>query len=192
MDRINSLKAKVEDFYIRNKDSVSNPWYVLAYEKHLLVVIKVAEELSRKYQANVEYTMAGALLHDIAYAVMDKSDPDLEKTSFDIGKEMLSSVGFSKEDQNIILNDIIKPHSCDEELPVGAEGKVLATADALAHFTSDFYPYFIWNRLLFPDYEHLKSWVSKKIERDFTRKIFFEEERENVREIYNSLKRIFA
>jgi hypothetical protein len=40
-------------------------------------------------------------------------------------------------------------------------------------------------------YEEWQEWFSEKIERDFGPKIFFEDERAEVKEDYNALSRVF-
>ena len=87
---------------------------------------------------------------------------------------------------------IITPHSCQEIKPATTEGKILATADAMAHLTTDFYLHFCWTHEVEPDFDEYKKWVLKKIERDFNDKIFFEEERQLVKESYESIKLLFS
>ena len=41
-------------------------------------------------------------------------------------------------------------------------------------------------------YEEWQEWFMGKVERDFGPKIFFEDEREEVREDYEALKRVFG
>ncbi len=72
------------------------------------------------------------------------------------------------------------------------EAKVLSTADALSHFTTDFYLVMCWNHYLFEDLNAYKEWVLEKIERDLNNKIFFEEYREIAKPHYQSIKTLFS
>lgn len=76
--------------------------------------------------------------------------------------------------------------------PENIEAKVLATADAMAHFTTDFYLEICWNNYLFEDLNAYKKWVLEKIERDLNSKIFFEEYREIAKPFYQSIKTLFS
>ncbi|MFA6446584.1 MAG: hypothetical protein WCW14_05050, partial [Candidatus Paceibacterota bacterium] len=103
------------------------------------------------------------------------------------------TVEYSDEEIEQVLNQVIEPHSCKEgNLPTTIEGKVMATADALAHLTSDFYLQCAWRHI--PEeksYPEFLEWVAEKLERDFNTKIFFDEVKEEVRYRYDALKQVF-
>lgn len=70
---------------------------------------------------------------------------------------------------------------------------MLATADALAHLSTDFYIQFAWMHV--PEnknYQEFVQWVNEKIERDFNSKIFFDEVKVSIEPRYNALKKIFG
>ena len=78
-------------------------------------------------------------------------------------------------------------------MPTTLEGKVMATADGLAHFLTDFYPLFCW-RHYGPqdDYAVFKAWMLGKMEKDFTKKLFFDDVKQQVLPRYEALKLIFS
>ena len=85
-----------------------------------------------------------------------------------------------------------------ENLPI--EAKIFSTANAMAHFvspdnkTSDFYLVMCWNHYLFENkgLNDYKAWVLKKIERDYTTKIYFDPERNKIKTHYKALKKVFG
>ncbi len=192
--RLNNLKQEVEKLYKSNLES-ADYWNFWGYPNHLLVVVKNAERIAKEKNADVEQVVAGALLHDIADAVMLRSEENHEKRSIGIARELLEKTKFSQKETDFIIYEIILPHSCKEILPTTLEGKVLATADSIAHFQSDFYTFFCWQHWGKNDdgnYYAFKKWVLSKIEKDFNRKIFFDDIREEVRPQYEATKLLFS
>lgn len=71
---------------------------------------------------------------------------------------------------------------------------MLATADGMWHLQTSFFPVICYmNR---PEntktYEEWQEWFNGKIERDFGSKIFFEDERSEVKGDYEALSRVFG
>lgn len=192
MTRLEILRQKVDELY-KAENPHADVWIDWSYDNHVLVVAGLAEKIAKSQGANVEFAVAGALLHDIADAVMARKRPEHETESLAMADNLLQESGFSMEDTDHILREIIKPHSCDPELPKALEGKVLATADGTAHFVTDFYPLFCW-RHYGPkdDYVAFKEWVMRKLEKDFTKKFFFDDVKKEIQPKYEALKLVFS
>ena len=64
-------------------------------------------------------------------------------------KQFLVECNFNDKEVEQILTDILPLHSCHtpENTPKTIEGKVMATADAVVHITSDFYKFGMENRI---------------------------------------------
>jgi putative nucleotidyltransferase with HDIG domain len=169
------------------------PFAQWMWQNHLLVVAQHAEKLAKKYNANLDLAVAGALLHDFGDAFVHRHSELHEKTSIEKSTDLLREASYSVEEIKEVLEQVIAPHSCKNGfLPKTIEGQVLATADAIAHLTTDFYLQFSWMHL--PEnktYEQFIDWVNEKINRDFNDKIFFEEVRNDLKGRFNSLKDIF-
>lgn len=107
--------------------------------------------------------------------------------------KVLKQASYSPAEITQVMDEVIAPHSCkDGEFPTTLEGKVMATADALAHLNTDFYVQFAWKHL--PDgktYPEFLQWVAEKIERDFNAKIFFDEVKVEIEPRYQALKSVF-
>ncbi len=164
------------------------------WENHVTVVTKNAFLLAEKYKANVDYCVAGALLHDFADVWLERMDMYFESKSKSKAELTLKKVGYGPEDISIIVIQVIKPHSCyPGHFPELLEGKILATADALAHLRTDFYPSF--KRMGLPETvqpTQFNEWARTKLERDFNSKIFFDDERKVARGDYEKLKKEFS
>lgn len=176
--------------YTSSKDDFAQ-WM---WQHHVQLVAQKTEELSHRFKADEDLAVAGAWLHDFGDAFVNRHADSHGVVSVAEGTRVLISAGYDQDEINEILNMIIKPHSCREgDLPTTLEGKVLATADALAHLTTDFYVQFAWKHL--PEnktYIEYVAWVNEKIDRDFNQKIFFEDVRSETRRQYEALKVVFS
>lgn len=192
MQKIDTLRQEVEALYTANNPN-ADVWIDWGYPNHVLFVADLTGKTATAQGANVDLAVAGALLHDVADAVMARKDPDHEARSLLLADELLRKCGFNKDDTAFVVNEIIKPHSCKELMPTVLEGKVMATADGAAHFLTDFYPLFCW-RHYGPqdDYVAFKEWMRQKMEKDFTKKLFFDDIKQEVAPRYEALKLIFS
>ena len=191
MNKITKLKQKVELLYLNSPSTVKD-WSTWIYKAHVLKVVKITEDLTKKYGVNKDLAVAGALLHDVADALMRREEENHESVSYEIAKKLMQEAGFSTEEIQFIIIEIIRPHSCKSLQPQTMEGKILATADAIAHLTTDIYEELYQ---LFPDnekQEEYNAWVLSKLERDFHLKIKFEDQKLMYEENYKKLKKKFS
>jgi HD superfamily phosphodiesterase len=187
--RRHQIAKLVEQTYLSSKQNIA----LWMWQNHLQFVAQKALELSDKFNANADLVVAGAFLHDFGDAFVSRHASNHEEVSKEEAIKVLQKADYSPQEIQEILEKVIAPHSCYEgNMPETLEGKVLATADALAHLITDFYVQFAWKNM--PDgksYQEFLVWVSEKLERDFNDKIFFEEIRDEVREKYLALKLVF-
>ena len=190
--KLTELEAAVHALYDA-KDPDREEWADWLAGNHVFVVADFASELAVRYEANEELARAAALLHDIADAKMSRFDPEHEEKSLAIARELLSKSGYSDEETKLIVDDAIRFHSCrDGNMPKSLEGKILATADSLAHLKTDFYIYAVYASATEDSLAEIKKWTLKKLERDFHAKIQFDDVREEVRGDYEALKTLFS
>lgn len=192
MQKLDTLRQKVKALYTANNPD-ADVWIDWSYPNHVLYVADFTQKIATAQHANVELAVAGALLHDVADAVMARRNPEHEAKSLALAEELLQESGFSENEIAFVIHEIIKPHSCKELMPTTLEGKVMATADGAAHFLTDFYPLFCW-RHYGPedDYAVFKAWMLSKMEKDFTKKLFFDDVKQQVLPHYEALKLIFS
>jgi len=192
MNRINEVYSRVENIYMKQDSQAVGKWM---WENHVKWVSKKAQILAQKYQADEEKVVVGALLHDLADARYERGHEKFDSWGDKTAREVLLDVKFASTEIDEIIKIIVNPHACrPDNLPTTLEGKVLATADAMFHLQTSFFPLFCFaNRPVSKQsFEDWQVWFLEKIERDFHKKIFFEDERAEVLPDYKALKKVFA
>lgn len=190
MERSKLVFAEVCNLY-QASDTSMGKWM---WRNHIQWVANKAQELAKKYSANSEQVYCAALLHDLADSHYERGHADFDAWTWEMGKVILKKAGFRHNERKTILA-AVSTHACHPGyLPTSLEGKVLATADAVWHLQTSFFPVILYMHR--PEethsYEEWQDWFKVKIERDFGPKIFFEDEREEVRADYEALKRVLG
>lgn len=122
---------------------------------------------------------------------MSRFDTHHEVECLRIAQDFLTRAGFSDR-EILIVNDILMHHSCRDILPQTLEGKIMATADAIVHLKSDFYPHALKTKQDEGESaESIQKWALQKIERDFFTKIFFDQVREELSGEYEKARAFF-
>jgi putative nucleotidyltransferase with HDIG domain len=192
MEKFAILKQKVTDLY-EAKDPGRTPWAEWLWQQHLPYVVDRAQELAKEKGANVELSMAGALLHDIADVKMKRWEDGHEEEGLRMARDLMKQSGFSTDEIAVVVDDGIRLHGCyDGNRPKSLEGQVLATADALAHINTDFYVYATWALSGQKTLKECKEYALTKMPRDFNHKICFDDVREQARPNYEALQNVFS
>lgn len=124
---------------------------------------------------------------------MPRSAKAHEEESLRIARELVQTNDYNEQEIALVVDDALRFHSCHaNQCPDSMEGKVLATADSMAHLKTDFYLYFIWVKAQEKSFKELKGWLAKKIERDYHNKILFEEVKDELSGDYTFLKELFS
>lgn len=185
------LTQKVCELY-EAKNPERDPWADWLYETHIFVVAEYAKAYAVRYGAREDVCVAASLLHDCADAVMKRSDAGHSERSGEIAERLLRESGFSDAQTQQIVGDILPRHSCRNGVVPGTlEGKVMATADAVAHLATAFYLDAVERmRAEGRDMQKCTDWMREKITRDFEVKIFFPDVREEMKGRYEELQRM--
>jgi putative nucleotidyltransferase with HDIG domain len=163
-------------------ETETKEFYNTFWDIHIKPVIEYSKQMAEKYKADVGAVWLGAILHDIA-RLTDEEPHD------EIGSEkaykMLIEKGFSDE-LAVKVKNIILTHRCRKYPPETLEQKIVASADAMAHFLP---PFYLWiGKYSSKNFAEITEGNKKKIERDYNDKIFFEDEKKMVEEQYKMLK----
>jgi len=154
------------------------------FEEHLKIVEKhVLDILEKVPSADKEVVMLGVWLHD-TQRIRGVNAPHQDGGAQE-AKKIMSQFDY---DDNIIkkVQNIIQTHSCDDKMPNTVEGRILATADAMAHYTSDF---FLRIAILGDrNVEEYKKWALEKIEKNYNKKISFDFAKEKIKDRHNIIK----
>ncbi len=188
LEKLGTLVANQYNAHHEGRDE----WADWLYQNHVLWVAHKTNEFCKRFNGDGSIAVSAALLHDIADSVMQREQAGHEQKSLEIGRTLALEAGYSVEETAIIIDDICAKHSCrDGIIPESNEGKLMAAADACAHFQTEFYLFAFNQGSNFGDYDYLKNWARKKIEKDFSKKIFHAEIRAEVRPDYETWQRVF-
>jgi HD superfamily phosphodiesterase len=159
----------------------------------VFVAADYATELAGRYGGDAVVARAAAMLHDIADVKMAKRGKAHEAESRHMARELMKEVGFDNVQIQVVVDDALPYHSCHgDERPATLEGKILATADAMAHLQTDFYLHATWafggERTL----ADVKAWTLEKIRHGLDVKTFFEEVRAELRPSYELLRQLYS
>lgn len=191
MKRIEKLEKKVRALY-ESKNPRRADWADALYEYHVFVTKKFATKYAKRFKVNSELAEAGAVLHDIADAVMKRFDSKHHVKSLQIAKKLLKESGYSKEEIAILIEDVLPFHDCRDGFPKTEVGKILSTADAVAHFDPDYALYHF--AASFRDgmsFNDTKARAVKKLDKDYKIKILYPEVKKEVKKQYETLKNLF-
>lgn len=193
MARLNDLWHEVEVRYAQKLEG-REPWADWLYPNHVVVVTNNARKIAEREGADAELSQVAALLHDVADYKMYRMAPGHEEESLQIAREVMRKFGYNQQQIDMVVDDAIRYHGCHgSERPQCKEGLVLATADALAHFQTDYYVYTTWifGKMQKP-LDDVKNWSLQKIERDLHNKIAFAASREEAMPDYQLIKNLYS
>ena len=105
MQKLDTLRQNVEALYTAN-NTEADVWIDWGYPNHVLVVADLTEKIATAQHANVELAVAGALLHDVADAVMAREDPEHEARSLALADEQLRKSGFDEDEIAFVVNEV--------------------------------------------------------------------------------------
>lgn len=193
MKRYDALLQEVNGLYdARNPDRAD--WSDWLGAEHVPFVIEHAGRIAIAKGVDPELPQAAAALHDVADPVMKRDNPAHAETSLRMAREMLQRHGYSAEEIAIIVDDALVFNNChDKKIPWTDVGRVVATADGLAHLTTNFYP--TAASLMAREGKTLadiQKWVLPKIERDIYDKIYYTDERERAFKDYETIRDFFS
>ncbi len=155
---------------------------------HILPVVHYAKLLAKTYYADQELAELGALLHDIGWVTDIRNDPDHEIIGVPIAEEILNQFGYAQEVIDEVTHCVESHRGSKGIAPRTLLAKIVANADAMAHF--DDIPGLI--QIAFKntnnDRERAVQWVLEKIERDWNNKLTLPEAKEMMREKYRAIK----
>lgn len=192
IDKLNKLEDAVRQLY-ESKNTNRSDWCDWLYAEHVFVVADYTDELAKRFDAPLYMCRAAALLHDIADTEMSRFSDEHEKKSLEIARQLLAEAGYNPDEIAVIVDDAIAFHSCHNGIkPQTDVGKILATADALAHLKTTFYIDATEHMLNDMPVEKRNEWAVKKMPRDYNDKIMFDVVRKEAKPYYEKLTSHFG
>lgn len=191
-EKIQQLENEIKELHYstinvkyRTSETEDKEFYGLFWKFHVKPVIEYSKQMAEKYNADYEAVWLGAVMHDICRLTEEDPHDELgSKKAFSILIEKGFNESMAKKVSNIILT-----HRCKKFPPETLDQKIVASADAMAHFLS---PFYLWIfRYSDNNFEEILNKNISKVGRDFNEKIFFADEKEMVRKEYEVLKKWF-
>jgi len=173
---------------IEKKIKTSKLCQPLFFDKHVMVVEKFAKQLCQLYpQANKDVVLLSVWFHDIGRADGHNKDHDVYGAEY--ARKLLNKKDYNKKIIDLVY-EACKSHCCKKYKPQSLEAKILATADALSHYSNGFYLliFHYWSQKM--DYNEARNKLIRKIEKDYKDKILLKEVKEALKPFYNAWKLI--
>ncbi len=158
-------------------------WFL---KTHIEYVDKLAVQLAEIKNANKDVIRLAVWLHDIGHRNNGVAeDHHIQNSKFAV--KLLTEKGFDADTVKAVEHCVLTHRCMDDYKPETLEAKVLASADAMSHidnFSAMLCAVFVIKKLTVPEaYE----WLSKKIDRDWNKKILLPEGKEIVKEKYEEV-----
>lgn len=158
-------------------------WFL---SKHLMEVERFANLLCDKHpDADRDIVGFGVWFHDIGR--LRGQDEGHDVYGAEEAKRVLIKEGVDTDKIKRVY-EVCRSHGCKDVKPESLEAKILATADAMSHFTHSFYFRLFQYYKDELTFEEIKDKILQKLERDFNDKIAFDEGRDEVRKQYEAMK----
>ena len=174
---------------IKNRAESENNKFGIGVLYHIEAVVKNAEILANKYNADKEVCIIAAWLHDIAsitdYSLYEEHHIHGAK----IADEILKSLKYDENKIEIVKNCILNHRGSIENKRLSKEEQIIADADAISHFDSIPSLLYLAYKEKSLSMEEGSKFVKNKLERSFNKlsddsKIFYEEKFKNAMKIF--------
>ncbi|MFH1917188.1 MAG: HD domain-containing protein [Nanoarchaeota archaeon] len=156
------------------------------WKYHILPVVEYAKILAKMLHADEELVEIAALLHDIGRLRFGGEDHDV--TGVSEAERILRELGCSADMIDEVTHCVATHRSRKENMPNSLIAKIVANADAMAHFDS--LPIFFYWRSKKESFEEAFKWVDDKIERDWNQKLTIPEAKKMMEEKYRAIRLI--
>lgn len=182
----NKINTIQEDRKIVEKEANND----LDFNYHILLVVKYALLLARKYKADRAQVELAALLHDIGrLPYNDKKDIDHHITGAKKAGKILKKLNYPEKKIKEIQKAIICHRGSDNIKPKTILEKIIANADAMSHF--DALPlFYYWRAQVGDDFYTTTKWIKEKYERNWKSKLTLPEAKKIVKDKYLLNKKI--
>lgn len=156
------------------------------WKYHIVLVVKYARLLAEELNADVELAEMGALLHDIGR--LKFGGKDHERTGIPEAEKILKELNCPQEVVDEIKHCVESHRGSKDISPRTTIAKIVANADAMAHF--DVLPVLLQYALekYNNDLEKAIEWTDRKIERDWNKKLTLPEAKDMMREKYEAVR----
>ncbi|MFH1500924.1 MAG: HD domain-containing protein [archaeon] len=158
------------------------------YRYHIIPVVKNSEILAKKTGANLEVVEVAAYLHDIA-GLQGLRENNHHIEGAEKAVKILGELGYEEDFIKQVEHCILTHRGRGYLEPKTKEAKVVASADAMAHFDTflDLFRFFLEK---LESFEETVEVIEGKMERDWERKLILPEAKEMIKEKYDAVNLI--
>ncbi len=182
-DIVNYLKTEV-----KHRAENENNKFGIGVLYHIEAVVKNAEILANKYNADKEICIIAAWLHDIASITDYKLYEEHHIHGTKIASEILEKFKYDDDKIELVKACILNHRGSIDNKRLSKEEQIIADADAISHFDSVPSLLYLAYKERNMNIEDGKNFVRSKLERSFRKlsnesKTFYKEKFENVMKI---------
>lgn len=182
-DIVNYLKTE-----IKNRVESENNKFGIGVLYHIEAVVRNAEILANKYNADKEICIIAAWLHDIASITDYKLYDEHHIHGAKIASEILRKFKYDDNKIELVKECILNHRGSINNKRLSKEEQIIADADAISHFDSIPSLLYLAYKEKNMNIEDGKNFVKSKLERSFRKlsdesKTFYKEKFENVMQI---------
>lgn len=182
-DIVNYLKIE-----IKNRAENENNKFGIGAFYHIEAVVKNAEILANKYNADKEVCIISAWLHDIASITNYKLYEEHHIHGAKIASEILRKFKYDDDKIELVKACILNHRGSIDNKRLSKEEQIVADADAISHFDSITSLLYLAYKEKNMNIEEGKNFVKSKLERSYRKlsdesKIFYKEKFKNVMNI---------
>ncbi|MBU0667179.1 MAG: HD domain-containing protein [Nanoarchaeota archaeon] len=160
------------------------------WKSHIESVVKYSKILAKKLGADEEVCEVSAWLHDIKKVKGEKGSHHIEGSKE--AAEILKGYEFSQNRINKVMHCIISHSSDKNYAPKSKEARIVASADALAHFDNFLNLAYVAFYLKKYSVEEGRAWLIKKYDSCWDKLVFVPEAVEIAKPKYKLVKKIIG
>ncbi len=173
---------------IKNRAESENNKFGIGVLNHIEAVVKNAEILANKYNADKEVCIIAAWLHDIASITDYKLYEEHHIHGVEIASEILRKFKYDDDKSELVKACILNHRGSIDNKRLSKEEQIIADADAISHFDNIPSLLYLAYKEKNMNIEEGKNFVKNKLERSFKKlsnesKNFYKEKFENVMKI---------
>ena len=162
------------------------------FKYHIIPVVKNAVFLAKKLNADLEVVEVAAYLHDLGISKKIMGDTYAKENDHHIvgaeeARNILKELNYSEEFIDSVANCILSHRGRKGPEPITIEQKIIANADAMAHFDTflDLFTFFVTKTT--GSFEEAVEEIYKKMKRDWEIKLTLPEAKELVKPKYDAI-----
>lgn len=191
IEKVNNMRDDIVKYLkteVRNRAENKNNKFGIGVLYHIEAVVRNAEILANKYNADKEICIIAAWLHDIASITDYNLYEEHHIHGTKIASEILRKFEYDDNKIELVKACILNHRGSIDNKRLSKEEQIIADADAISHFDSIPSLLYLAYRERNMNIEEGKNFVKSKLERSYRKlsdesKIFYEEKFENIMKI---------